>query len=209
MLFQGLNFMEGLVFGITLQRILELLSWNLIAITQGINFVGIMNVKLAFCMGKLRVKWLKTGAFPRQIPVALAIGSDYIKRIAGDYIKRNTHVIVYLQSCWPVLHSYWQHCPQLDTEHRQGTPPMDICPLEALPSYCSCQALHIIDWHLSHDVLPCCASYVKDYKLRSFEDFTLVWMCNKFYHDHKLVKLCIAHDMDELKFRQKIIPKLQ
>ncbi len=28
---------------------------------QGINFVGIMKVKLAFCMGKLRVKWLKTG----------------------------------------------------------------------------------------------------------------------------------------------------
>ncbi len=61
MLFQGLNFMEGSVFGITLQKILELLSWNVIAMTQGINFVGIIKIKLAFCMGKLRVKWLKMG----------------------------------------------------------------------------------------------------------------------------------------------------
>ncbi len=59
MLFQGLNFMEWSVSGITLQKILELLSWNVIAKMQGINFVGIMKVKLAFCMGKLRVKWLK------------------------------------------------------------------------------------------------------------------------------------------------------
>ncbi len=55
--------MEGSAFGITLQKILELLLWNVIAITQGINFLGIMKVKLAFGMGKLRVKWLKTGAF--------------------------------------------------------------------------------------------------------------------------------------------------
>ncbi len=58
---QGLNFMEGLVFGITLQKILELLSWNFITITQGIHFVGIMKVNLSFCTGKLRVKRLKTG----------------------------------------------------------------------------------------------------------------------------------------------------
>ncbi len=41
--------------GITLQKILELLSWNNV-ITQGIHFVGIKKVKLAFCMGKLRSK---------------------------------------------------------------------------------------------------------------------------------------------------------
>ncbi len=75
MRFQGLNVMEGSVFGITLRKILELLSWNVIAITQAINFVGIMKVKLAFCKGKLRVKWLKTGAFPRYIPVLLTTGS--------------------------------------------------------------------------------------------------------------------------------------
>ncbi len=46
-----------------------------IAIMQGINFVGIMKVKVAFCMGKLHVKWLKTGAFPRHIPVLLTIGN--------------------------------------------------------------------------------------------------------------------------------------
>ncbi len=34
-----------------------------------------MKVKLAFWMGKLRVKWLKTGAFLRHIPVLLTIGS--------------------------------------------------------------------------------------------------------------------------------------
>ncbi len=55
MLFQGLSFIEGSVFGITLQKILELLPWNLIAITQGTNFVGIVKVKLAFRMGKFRV----------------------------------------------------------------------------------------------------------------------------------------------------------
>ncbi len=32
-------------------------------------------------MGKLRVKWLKTGAFPWQIPVLLTIGS------IGKYIS--------------------------------------------------------------------------------------------------------------------------
>ena len=38
---------------------------------------SIMKVKLAFCMGKLRVKWLKTGAFPQHIPVPvlLTLGS--------------------------------------------------------------------------------------------------------------------------------------
>ncbi len=71
MLFQGLNVMEGSVFG----KKLELLSGNVVAITQGINFVGIMKVKLAFCMGKLRVKWLKTGALSRYIPVLLTIRS--------------------------------------------------------------------------------------------------------------------------------------
>ncbi len=45
--------MEGSVLGITLQKISELLSRNVIAIMQGINFAGIMKVKLAFCMGKL------------------------------------------------------------------------------------------------------------------------------------------------------------
>ena len=43
-------------------------------ITQGINFVGSMKVQLrvlAFCIGKLRVKWLKTGAFLQHIPVPL------------------------------------------------------------------------------------------------------------------------------------------
>ncbi len=34
-----------------------------------------MKVKPAFCMGKLRVKWLKTAAFPWHIPVLLTIGS--------------------------------------------------------------------------------------------------------------------------------------
>ncbi len=48
LLFQGLNFMEGSVFGITLQKILELLSQNVIAITQGINFVGIMKLHALF-----------------------------------------------------------------------------------------------------------------------------------------------------------------
>ncbi len=65
----------GSVFAFTLQKILELLLWNIIAITQGINFVGIMKVKLAFCMGKLRVKWLKSGAFPQHLHVLLTIGS--------------------------------------------------------------------------------------------------------------------------------------
>ncbi len=61
MIFQGQHFMEWAVCGITLQKSLELLSWNVIAITQGINFASIMKVKLAFCMGKLRVKSLKIG----------------------------------------------------------------------------------------------------------------------------------------------------
>ena len=52
---QGLNFMEGLVFGITLQKILELLSWNVIAITQGLNFVGIKS-KTDFLHGQIESK---------------------------------------------------------------------------------------------------------------------------------------------------------
>ncbi len=36
-----------------------------------------MKVKLAFCMGKLRVKWLKTGAFLRHIPVLLTIHNTH------------------------------------------------------------------------------------------------------------------------------------
>ncbi len=37
--------------------------------------MGIMKVKLAFCMGNLRVKCLKIGSFPRHMPVLLTIGS--------------------------------------------------------------------------------------------------------------------------------------
>ncbi len=43
--------------------------------TQGIYFVGIVKVRLAFCMGRLRVKWLKTEEFPQHIPVPLTIGT--------------------------------------------------------------------------------------------------------------------------------------
>ncbi len=42
MLFQGLNFIERSGFGITLQEILDLLSWNVIATMQGIHLVGII-----------------------------------------------------------------------------------------------------------------------------------------------------------------------
>ncbi len=34
-----------------------------------------MTAKRAFCMGKFRVKWPKTGSFPAHIPVLLTIGS--------------------------------------------------------------------------------------------------------------------------------------
>ncbi len=70
--------MEGSVFGIALQKSLELI--RTIVINRhyrkvGVNLVGIMKVKLAFCNSNLRVKWLKTGSFPRHIPVLLIIGS--------------------------------------------------------------------------------------------------------------------------------------
>ncbi len=77
MLFQGLNYRKGQSLALLCRNL-----WNYCRATAinchqaGINLVSIMKVKLAFCMGKLRVKLLKTGEFPWYIPVLFNIGSD-------------------------------------------------------------------------------------------------------------------------------------
>ena len=71
MLFQGLNVMEGSVFGENVRTIVMKRHCH----NAREKFVDIMKVILAFCLCRLRVKWLKAGAFPRHIPVLLTIGS--------------------------------------------------------------------------------------------------------------------------------------